>query len=189
MFLGGIKNTGIRSILYSKSGINKMLEDQRKMIIAYIEKKYKPFKYLSTNESDTLSGQSWYVRFSKGDILKDTFQDFVVRISDHPVGQARAGSDRHIYIDFRDKPEVAKTKIDDFLNPGKPVYKYEKKTRTVEGKNINVAMGRPVDSNFKYKEVESCFRKNKKGECINKYEIEYNEPIFVKIQRPKYKSQ
>ena len=179
MFIGGI---------ITKKRMNEILTAQEKLVISYIEKTYKPFKYLSTEKSDTQYGQSWYLKFTKGSIIKETYQDFVVRISDHAVGQARGSSDRHIYLYANDKPDIAKKKIDDFLNPGKPIYKYEKDTKIVEGSSILRAMGNNLNPNLKYKEVETCIRKNKKGECINKYEIETFKSIFVGTDRPKYKS-
>jgi len=180
MFIGGI---------ITKKRMNEILTAQEKLVISYIEKTYKPFKYLSTEKSDTQYGQSWYLKFTKGSILKNTYQDFVVRISDHAVGQSRGTSDRHIYLYLDDKAEIAKRKIDDFLNPGKPVYKYEKDSKIVEGSSILRALGgNYVDPKLKYKEIETCIRKNKKGECINKYEIEIFKPVFVGVERPKYKA-
>jgi len=171
----------------TKQSVDTKYNEVQSFIKSYIQRKYKPYKYLSTNKSQTDYGNSWYIRFEKGDILKGTYEDFEVRLSDHSVGKSRATSRKHVYINHFDSEETIKRKIDDFLNPGKPKYKYEKDFKIVQGSTLERAI-HPFDpAKTKHKLKEECIRKNKRGECINTYEVEIFKPIFVGVDRPKWK--
>lgn len=178
MFIGACKRIGSVDIKYG---------EVQSFIKSYIQRKYKPYKYLSTNKSQTDYGNSWYIFFEKGDVLKNTYDEFVVRLSDHPVGRSRATSSRHVYVNYLDSKETIKTKIDDFLNPGKPKYKYEKDSKIVEGTTLEKALYPMDPSKTKHKLKQECIKKNKRGECVNTYEVEIFKPIFVGVQRPKWK--
>lgn len=180
MFIGALKKESAKGV--------KEYKDLVSFITAYITRKYKPYKFKSLQESETQYGRSWYIFFERGILLTDSYEDFVVRLSDHPVGKSRATSQRHIYIDVFDSKEVAKQKIDDFLNPGTPKYKYEKDKKVFEGTTLEKAIYPRDPKQVKHKKIEDCIRKNKKGECVNLYEIETVKPIFVGIKRPKWNS-
>jgi hypothetical protein len=69
------------------------------MTIDYIQKKYKPYTWENTSKSDTNFGKSWYIKFSKGSIAKDTYEDFTIRLSDHSTGISRGSSKKtHICV-------------------------------------------------------------------------------------------
>jgi hypothetical protein len=178
MFIGACKRIGSVDTKYG---------EVQSFIKSYIQRKYKPYKYLSTNKSQTDYGNSWYIFFEKGDVLKGTYDEFVVRLSDHPVGRSRATSSRHVYVNYLDSKETIKTKIDDFLNPGKPKYKYEKDFKIVEGTSLQKALYPMDPSKAKHKLKQECIKKNKRGECVNTYEVEIFKPIFVGVDRPKWK--
>jgi hypothetical protein len=178
MFIGACKRIGSVDTKYG---------EVQSFIKSYIQRKYKPYKYLSTNKSQTDYGNSWYIFFEKGDVLKGTYDEFVVRLSDHPVGRSRATSSRHVYVNYLDSKETIKTKIDDFLNPGKPKYKYEKDFKIVEGTSLQKALYPMDPSKTKHKLKQECIKKNKRGECVNTYEVEIFKPIFVGVDRPKWK--
>jgi hypothetical protein len=171
----------------TKQSVDTKYNEVQSFIKSYIQRKYKPYKYLSTNKSQTDYGNSWYIRFEKGDFLKGTYKDFEVRLSDHSVGKSRATSRKHVYINHLDSEETIKRKIDDFLNPGKPKLKYEKDFKIVQGSTLERAIYPFDPAKTKYKLKEECIRKNKRGECINTYEVEIFKPIFVGVERPKWK--
>ena len=171
----------------TKQSVDTKYNEVQSFIKSYIQRKYKPYKYLSTNKSQTDYGNSWYIRFEKGDILKGTYEDFEVRLSDHSVGKSRATSRKHVYINHFDSEETIKRKIDDFLNPGKPKYKYEKDFKIVEGTSLQKALYPMDPSKTKHKLKQECIKKNKRGECVNTYEVEIFKPIFVGVDRPKWK--
>jgi hypothetical protein len=181
-------NAKKKNLIVSFSEKDKKYEAIEKMIINYIQKKYKPYTWENTSKSDTNFGKSWYIKFSKGSVFNDTYEDFAVRLSDHATGINRGSSKKHVFVssNFYNEESVKK-QIDDFLNPGEPQYKYEKAIKLVEGSTIERAIHPWNPSKTKYKEIEKCIRKNKKGECINKYEVEYNKPILVGVKRPKWK--
>lgn len=184
MLLGACNYKKIGSV----SAKEKKYEAIEKMLISYIQRKYKPYTWENTSKSDTNFGKSWYVKFSKGNVFKDTYEDFTVRISDHAVGSNRAASQRHIFVSSNfDTDQNIKNKVDDFLNPGTPEYKYEKDTKIVEGSSLERAIYPWDPAKTKYKKIATCIRKNKKGECIDKYEVEYSKPVFVGTKRPKWK--
>jgi hypothetical protein len=55
------------------------------------------------------------IKFSKGSIAKDTYEDFTIRLSDHSTGISRGSSKKHIFVSSNfDNEESVKSKIDDF---------------------------------------------------------------------------
>jgi len=176
MFIGDIKPK-------KKEQYNKL----EGFIRSYIEKKYPPFVHYATNRSNTTFGDSWYIFFTNNKAGSKN-NEFVVRLSDHPVGTSRASSSRHIYIDKSMSNERMKEVIDDYINPGKEVLGYKKVKDIREGQTPEIAYTTDNPKILeKVKVIEKCFRKNKRGKCINKYEFERKQPFVVSIKRPKWK--
>jgi len=122
--------------------------------------------------------------YPNGDILnKDVF---VVRLSDHEVGMNRMLHEKQLRVRDTDSIENMKERIDNFFIPLIPIYNIEKQTKIVEGSSIKRALYPMDEEKTKFKILNDCIRKNKKGECILQLEVEFNGKKIIGYERPKW---
>jgi hypothetical protein len=182
----GLEDGGQLESFKKKSTWDDNYEKIENHIKNYVETNYPPYKHLSTNRSSTNYGNSWYIKFYPNGNPLLTKEVFVVRLSDHEVGMNRMLYEKQLRVRDTDSIKNIDERIDDFFIPKIPIYGDEKKTKIVEGSSIKRALYPMDEERAKYKVLNDCVRKNKKGECVLVLEVELNEKVVTGYTRPKW---